>query len=200
MDPAKLTHYCLHPFHPHGGHTARVLASALGIAQRDVEAPEEEELKFSRSGARGSGKTILALALLVLVAGAGDYIFTRKSSVQNAYSSIKESTQDAAPISRVRTALLLSKHVSPFEIKADTIQGEVSLEGQVSSEKFKTVAGAIAQDTSSVKQVHNNLSVNPSTERHPDREHLGERVADLEIQTLVTDALSLFGGRPCGTG
>jgi len=147
-------------------------------------------LKFSRNGERGSGKAILVLALLVLVVGAGYYIFTRNSSVQNVYSSIKESTQDAATTSRVRTALLLSKHVSPFEIKVDTIQGEVTLEGQVPSEQLKTVAGAIAQDTSSVKQVHNNLSVNPSTERNPDREHLGERVADLEIQTLVTDALS----------
>jgi osmotically-inducible protein OsmY len=60
----------------------------------------------------------------------------------------------------------------------------------VPSEQVKTVAGAIAQDTSSVKQVHNNLSVNAATERNPDREHLGERVADLEIQTLVTDAPS----------
>jgi ABC-type microcin C transport system duplicated ATPase subunit YejF len=72
--------------------------------------PEEEELNFSRNGERGSGKTILALALLVLVAGAGFYIFTPNSSVRNAYSSIKESTQDATTTSRVRTALLLSKH------------------------------------------------------------------------------------------
>jgi len=147
VDPAKLTHYCLNPFHPHERHKALVLASALGIAQRDVEAPEEEELKFSRNGERGSGKTILVLALLVLVAGAGYYIFTRNSSVQNAYSSIKESTQDAATTSRVRTALLLSKHVSPFAIKVHTIQGEVTLEGQAPSEKLKTVAGAIAQRT-----------------------------------------------------
>jgi len=152
--------------------------------------PEEEELKFSKNGGRGSGKTILVLALLVLVVGAGYYISTRNSSVQHACSSIKESTQDAATTSRVHTALPPSKHASPFEIKVDTIQGVVTLEGQVPSEQLKTVAGAIAQDTSSVKQVHNNLSVNPSTERNPDREHLGERVADLEIQTLVTDALS----------
>jgi hyperosmotically inducible protein len=154
------------------------------------EVPEEEQLKSSRNGERGSGKPIIVLVLLVLVVGAVYFILTRNSSVQNAYSSIKESTQDAATTSRVRTALLLSKHVSPFDIKVGTIQGDVTLEGQVPSEQLKAVAGAIAQDTSSVKQVHNNLSVNPSTERNPDREHLGERVADLEIQTLVTDALS----------
>jgi hyperosmotically inducible periplasmic protein len=154
------------------------------------EVPEEDQLKSSKNGQRGSGKPIIVLVLLVLVVGAVYFILTRNSSVQNAFSSIKESTQDAATTSRVRTALRLSKHVSPFEIKVETIQGEVTLEGQVPSEQLKTVAGAIAQDTSSVKQVRNNLSVNPSTERNPDREHLGERVADLEIQTLVTDALS----------
>ena len=154
------------------------------------ELPEEEELKSSRNGERGSGRTILVLALLVLVVGAVYFISARNSSIRNAFSSIKESTQDAATTSRVRTALLLSKHVSPFDIKVETIQGEVTLEGQVPSEQVKTVAGAIAQDTSSVKQVHNNLGVNPAIERNPDREHLAERVADLEIQTLVTDAFS----------
>ena len=151
---------------------------------------EEEKLKLSRNGQRGSGRTIFVLVLLVLIVGVIYFISTRNSSVQNAFSSIKESTQDAATTSRVRTALLLSKNASPFDIKVKTIQGEVTLEGQVPSEQVKSVAGAIAQDTSSVKQVHNNLAVNPAIERNPDREHLGERVADLEIQTLLTDAIS----------
>jgi hyperosmotically inducible protein len=151
---------------------------------------EEEKLKVSRNGQRGSGGTIFVLVLLVLIVGVIYFISTRNSSVQNAFSSIKESTQDAATTSRVRTALLLSKNASPFDIKVKTIQGEVTLEGQVPSEQVKSVAGAIAQDTSSVKQVHNNLAVNPAIERNPDREHLGERVADLEIQTLLTDAIS----------
>ena len=80
--------------------------------------PEEEKLKSSRKNERGSGKPILVLALLVFVVGAAYFIATRNSSVQNAFSSLKESTQDAATTSRVRTALLLSKHVSPFDIKA----------------------------------------------------------------------------------
>jgi len=147
-------------------------------------------LKSARNREGGFGKLILVFVLLVLVVGAVYFVFTRNSSVQSAFSSIKESTQDAATTSRVRTALLLSKNVSPFDIKVGTLQGEVTLEGQVPSEQVKTVAGAIAQDTSSVKQVHNNLAVNPAIERNPDREHLGERVADLEIQTLVTDALT----------
>jgi len=157
---------------------------------RGEKVPEEEEVKSIRSGNRGSGKLILVLFILLLVVGAGYYVFTRSPSIQNAFHSIQESTQDAATSSRVRTALLLSKQVSPFDIKVHTTQGEVTLEGQVPSEQVKTLAGVIAQDTSSVKQLHNNLSVNPAIERDPDREHLGERVADLEIKTLVSDALS----------
>jgi hyperosmotically inducible periplasmic protein len=152
--------------------------------------PEEEELKSSENDERGFVRGILVVVLVLVVVGAVYYIFTRQSSIQNAFHSIQESTQDAATTSRVRTALLLSKQVSPFDIKVQTIHGQVTLEGQVPSEQVKTVAGAIAQDTSSVKQLSNNLSVNPSIERNQDMEHLGERVADLEIKTLVSDALS----------
>ena len=143
-----------------------------------------------RNGERGSGRTVLAI-LLVLVLGGAIYYFARQNpSLQNAVHNVKESAQDAAVTSRVRTALLLSKQVSPFDIKVETSQGEVTLQGQVSSEEVKAMAGAIAQDTSGVKQVHNSLGVNPSAERNPDTERLGERVADLEIKTLVSDALS----------
>ena len=150
-------------------------------------------MESSRQGERGSGRTVLALVLVLVVLGAIFYISRQNSSVQHAFHSVKESTQDAAATSRVRTALLLSKQVSPFDIKVETSQGEVTLQGQVPSEEVKAVAGAIAQDTSGVKQVHNNLGVNPSAERNPETERLGERVADLEIKTLVSDALSKNG-------
>ena len=41
-----------------------------------------------------------------------------------------------------------------------------------------------------MKQVHNNLGINPTAERNPESERLGERVADLEVKTVVGDALS----------
>ena len=147
-------------------------------------------MKNSRNGQRGSNRLGTALLLLIVVIGAGYYIFTRNASVQNVFHSVSESTQDAATTSRVRTALLLSKHVSPFDIKVATTGAEVTLDGQVPSEQIKTIAGAIALDTSGVKTVHNNLGINPSTARNPETEGLGERVADLEIKTLVNEALS----------
>ena len=150
-------------------------------------------MESSRKDERGSGRTVLALVLVLVVLGSIYYISQQNSSIQHAFHSVKESTQDAAATSRVRTALLLSKQVSPFDIKVETSQGEVTLRGQVPSEEVKSVAGAIAQDTSGVKHVHNNLGVNPSAERNPETERLGQRVADLEIKTLVSDALSKNG-------
>jgi osmotically-inducible protein OsmY len=149
-----------------------------------------KDVKNSGNGQRGSGRLFSALLLLVVVLGAAYYIISRNASVQNAFHFVKDSTQDATTTSSVRTALLLSKHVSPYDIKVQTNQAEVTLDGQVPSEQIKAVAGAIALDTSGVKEVHNKLSINPSTARNPETEGLGARVADLEIKTLVSQDLS----------
>jgi len=110
-------------------------------------------------------------------------------SVKGAWASIKESSEDAATGTKVRTALMLSKHVSPYAISVKTEQGAVSLTGQVPSEEVKAMAGAIAQDTSGVKELHNNLVVDPGTRPSPEASRLTERVADLEIKTIVEDTL-----------
>src|SRR3984957_16018337 len=141
-------------------------------------------MKSSTKIEKGASKTILTLVLMLVLAGSIYYAYTRNASLRGAFHSVKESTQDATTTSRVRTALLLSKRVSPFDIKVETIQGEVTLTGQVPSPEVRTVAGAIAQDTAGVKQVHNDLGVNPTAVRNPETEGLGERVADLELKTV----------------
>jgi osmotically-inducible protein OsmY len=151
-------------------------------------------VKNSRNHQKGAGRLFTALLLLAVVLGAAYYLFTRNASVQSAFHFVKESTQDATTTSSVRTALLLSKHVSPYDIKVETTQAEVTLDGQVPSEQIKAVAGAIALDTSGVKEVHNDLAINPSTARNPENEGLGQRIADLEIKTLVSQDLSQNGG------
>jgi hyperosmotically inducible periplasmic protein len=148
------------------------------------------DMKASAKIEKGASKPILMLILLLILVGGIYYAYTQSASFRGAFHSVKESTQDATTTSRVRTALLLSKRVSPFDIKVETIQAEVTLTGQVPSDEVKDVAGAIAQDTAGVKQVHNNLGINPTAERNPETERLGERVADLEVKTVVGDALS----------
>jgi hyperosmotically inducible protein len=167
------------------------LSPIYGVTQiARVAMTGRRKLKNSRNAQRGSGALVFVLLLVVVVIGAGYLLMTRNSSVQNVFHFVKNSTQDAATTSSVRTALLLSKHVSPYDIKVETSHGVVTLDGQVPSEQIKAVAGAIVQDTSGVKELHNNLVVNPSTARNSETERLGERVADLEIKTLVSNGIS----------
>jgi osmotically-inducible protein OsmY len=133
---------------------------------------------------------VIAIILIVLVVG-GVLIYQRDAatSIGDTLRSVKESSQDAATTSKVKTALLLSKHVSAFDVKARTNRGAVTLTGEVPSEETRRVAGAITQDTSGVTAVHNNLTVNPAARGNQEMEQLGDRVADLEIKTLVIDQL-----------
>ena len=134
--------------------------------------------------------TIMSVVLVFLVVlGVWYYLHEKNGSVKAAWSSIKESSEDAATTTKVRTALKLSKHVSPFDIDVNTKQGQVNLAGQVPSEEVKAMAGVIAQDTSGVKDIHNNLVVDPGTRPNPEASRLTERVADLEIKSIIEDTL-----------
>jgi hyperosmotically inducible protein len=132
----------------------------------------------------------IAIVLIVLIVG-GVLIYKRDAakSLGDTLRSVKETSQDAATTSKVKTALLLSKHVSAFDVKASTNRGEVTLTGEVPTEETRRLAGAITQDTSGVMAVHNNLTVNPAARGNQEMEQLGDRVADLEIKTLVIDQL-----------
>ena len=132
----------------------------------------------------------IAIVLIVLIVG-GVLIYKRDAarSLGDTLRSVKETSQDAATTSKVKTALLLSKHVSAFDVKTSTNRGEVTLTGEVPAEETRRLAGAITQDTSGVTAVHNNLTVNPAARGNQEMEQLGDRVADLEIKTLVLDQL-----------
>ena len=132
----------------------------------------------------------IAIVLIGLIVG-GVLIYQRDAatSLGDTLRSVKETSQDAATTSKVKTALMLSKHVSAFDVKAATSRGEVTLTGEVPSEETRRLAGAITQDTSGVAAVHNNLTVNSAARGNQEMEQLADRVADLEIKTLVIDQL-----------
>ena len=139
---------------------------------------------------RGLIGTVVTVVVVFLVAvGVWYYVQGKNGSVKAAWSSIKESSEDAATTTKVKTALMLSKHASAFDIDVNTNQGAVTLKGQVPSEEIKAMAGAIAQDTSGVKELHNDLVIDPAARPNPETSRLSERVADLEIKTIVEDAI-----------
>lgn len=134
---------------------------------------------------------LLAVLCIVLVVG-GVLLYQRDggTSLWDTIRSVKETSQDAATTSKVKTALLLSKHVSAFNVKVTTNGGTVTLSGEVPSEATRRLAVTIAQDTSGVARVQDNLTLNPGVGRNQDTENLADRVADLEIKTLVIDQLA----------
>ena len=145
----------------------------------------------SQNGRSLTGIIITLCIILVIAAGVSYTVNARGGgSVKAAWNSIKESSEDAGTTTKVKTALALSKHLSAFDINVNTKQGQVTLTGQVPSEEIKTMAGVIAQDTSGVKQLNNNLGIDPSVRPNPEASRLGERVADLELKAIVQDALS----------
>ena len=122
-------------------------------------------LQSSQTG-RGYIGFIIGLAcLVVILVGTAYYFYTQDLSLGGAFHVVKETSQDAATTAKVRTALSLSKRASAFDIKVETRHSEVILTGQVPSKQIRELAGAIAQDTMGVKQVHNELVLNPSIGR-----------------------------------
>ena len=132
---------------------------------------------------------LIGVLLIVLVVG-GVLLYRRDggTSLWDTMRSVKETSQNVATTSKVKTALMLSKHVSTFDINVTTSQGAVTLSGEVPSEETRRLAVAIAQDTPGVKLVQDNLVVNPGAERNKDT--LADRVADLEIKTILIDQLA----------
>ena len=131
------------------------------------------------------------MVLIVLIAGGvWTYSSRRAAGVRDTLRLVKDTSQDTATTTKVKTALLLSKHVSAFDTTVATARGEVTLTGEVPTEEVKGLAAAIARDTTGVSAVHNNLTVNPGVGANPEAASIGDRVADLEIKTLVTDQLA----------
>ena len=70
---------------------------------------------------RGLIGTVVTVVVVFLVAiGVWYYVQGKNGSVRAAWSSIKESSEDAATTTKVKTALMLSKHVSAFDIAVNT--------------------------------------------------------------------------------
>ena len=139
-----------------------------------------------------SVKPILIGVLLIVLVVGGVLLYRRDggTSLWDTMRAVKETSQDAATTSKVKTALMLSKHVSAFDVKVTSSHGAVTLTGEVPSEETRRLAAAITQDTSGVTRVQNNLVVNPGAGRNKETENLADRVADLEIKTIVIDQLA----------
>ncbi len=132
-------------------------------------------------------RKLLAVVIpLVVVAGAGYYVYTHGWKKPESVRALFSSSGDPATSRKVKTALGLSKRLAGFEINVNTSDGLVTLTGQVPSEDVKSLAGEIARDTAGVKDLKNEIAVDPGAQPSSESVH----VEDLEIRVAILEALA----------
>jgi hyperosmotically inducible protein len=137
-------------------------------------------------------KAVALLILLVLLAGAGYYVYKNGFHWPSSPSAIFSADADTA--NKVKDSFRFSKRLTGYNIVVATNGGSVLLTGQVPSESLKSLAGEIARDTQGVTEVKNELTVDPAAQ--PSIENA--RIDDLEIRASILEAFaksSELGGK-----
>lgn len=124
-----------------------------------------------------SSKHLLASATVavVLLALLGACSSTRSTDAQ---------LDDAGITSKVKTKLAADPEVNPFDIDVDTLNGVVTLRGEVARETAKTEAYELAASTRGVLSVRNEIQVVPPPAKDD------EPVSDAWITTKVKSKLT----------
>jgi osmotically-inducible protein OsmY len=131
-------------------------------------------------------RLVAIVILLIIVGGFGFYVYRNGWSKPAWFGSISSSSADVAATTKVKAALGLSKRVSAYDISVSTTDGVVTLTGLAPSEDVKSLAGEIARDTQGVKQVNNEIQIDPAAK--PTNE--SARVEDLEIRTSILESFA----------
>lgn len=86
--------------------------------------------------------------------------------------------------SRLITAYSLNEHLNPFDIQVDSENGVVTLDGEIPSEVQHDLALQLARDLGPVRQVKDQLKINPNRSANQENE-LFRTVEDANITTRV---------------
>lgn len=137
---------------------------------------------------------ILALLLLLLIAGVLIYLYSSHkrevgsdlAAVQQKSVAWQQKSQDMGTTSKVKMAFELHKNLSQYPLDVSTNAGVVTLTGKVPADSAKTLAGQVAKDTQGVKDIVNNIIVQPTPEALARAEK--EKTTDLEIKSAVLES------------
>ena len=81
------------------------------------------------------------------------------AAARDAYHGTERAVKDTTITAEVKSALARDKNVSASSIHVDTVDGVVTLRGNVTSVEMADHAAKLAQQTSGVKSVNNQLLV-----------------------------------------
>jgi hyperosmotically inducible periplasmic protein len=145
--------------------------------------------RFNRGGSF-SGAILIAILALVVLGAVFVYGWRWQFTVPNSASEVIRDVSDAGITAQVKAAFALSKRISAYEIGVETKDGVVTLTGQAPSEVDRGLAGDVAKDTTGVKQVDNQIRVEPGLKPSDASLRENARVTDLEIHANLRERLA----------
>ena len=143
-------------------------------------------------------RLFVLLVLLVLV-GVGLYYWRYRptgASPQQALGSFGEKLRGAKTTAEIKASLELNRNLKPYRIHVDvTGDGMVALKGEVPREDFKAEAGRVAGAVRGVREVRNEIRIDPALSPPPEGGRtLGENFDDKALEAKVKLAFSLNKG------
>jgi hyperosmotically inducible protein len=145
--------------------------------------------RFGRGGSF-SGAILIVILALVVIGAIFVYGWRWQFTVPNSASDVIRDVSDAGITAQVKAAFALSKRISAYEIGVETKNGVVTLTGQAPSEVERQLAADVAKDTSGVKQVDNQIRVEPGLKPSDTSLRENSRVTDLEIHAYLRERLA----------
>ena len=144
-------------------------------------------------------RRLFALLTLLVVVGIGLYYWKTQptgTSPRQALASVGEKLRGAKTTGEVKAALELNRNLKPYPIDVDTTgDGVVALKGQVPREDFKAEAGRVAAAVPGVRDVHNQIRIDPALPPPAQGSRtLGENFDDKALEAKVKLAFSLNKG------
>jgi len=144
-------------------------------------------------------RRLFALLVLLVLVGVGLYYWKYKpagASPQRALGSVGEKLRGARTTGEVKAALELNRNLKPYPIDVDTTgDGVVALKGEVPREDFKAEAGRLAAAVPGVREVRNEIRIDPALPPPAEGGRtLGENFDDKALEAKVKLAFSLNKG------
>ena len=115
------------------------------------------------------------------------------------FTGCETRVEDAVLTGRIKTEMTADGRVSPTRVNVDTLNGVVTLKGEVPTQQEKDAAAQVAGKIEGVKRVENQLVVNPATAGSglPTGNEMKEQVKDAasqvaqEVKNEATDTVLL---------
>jgi hyperosmotically inducible periplasmic protein len=144
-------------------------------------------------------RRLLALLVLLVLAGAAVYYWKYRpagATPQQALDAVGEKLRGAKTSGEVKAALELNRNLKPYPIDVDaTGDGVVALKGEVPREDFRAEAQHIAAAVPGVRDVRNEIRINPALPPPAEGGRtLGENLDDKALEAKVKLAFSLNKG------